>query len=188
MEARGMRPRPCATLTLQMGASVRVPYLLHFDCPEEVMEQRLLSRAASSGRHDDNIESIRKRFTTFQEQTQPVIREYEQSGETNVVTVRFIPHSHKLSNRTRFTLRGASTTCARSCTTSSRGWSSEILLTSGCPIGACGTRAPRARLVSSPHTCPPRLAHLRDRSVQRQVVYSLADAGSALRALRRSAA
>ncbi len=35
-------------------------FVLFFDCPESVMEQRLLSR--QEGRTDDNIETIRKRF------------------------------------------------------------------------------------------------------------------------------
>lgn len=34
--------------------------VLFFDCPEEVMERRLLGR--NEGRTDDNIETIRKRF------------------------------------------------------------------------------------------------------------------------------
>ena len=38
-----------------------VSFVLFFDCPEEVMEQRLLSRGKTSGRADDNIESIKKR-------------------------------------------------------------------------------------------------------------------------------
>ncbi len=33
-----------------------------FHVPPQVMMQRLLSRAESSGRVDDNVESIRKRF------------------------------------------------------------------------------------------------------------------------------
>lgn len=34
--------------------------VLFFDCPEDVMEKRLLGR--NQGRSDDNIETIRKRF------------------------------------------------------------------------------------------------------------------------------
>jgi len=47
--------------------------LLYFDCSEETMEKRLLSRAVSSGRVDDNIESIKKRFLTYVNETKPVI-------------------------------------------------------------------------------------------------------------------
>ena len=35
-------------------------FVLFFDCPEEVLEKRLLNR--NQGRSDDNIETIRKRF------------------------------------------------------------------------------------------------------------------------------
>lgn len=35
-------------------------FVLFLDCPEEVMEKRLLGR--QEGRTDDNIESIKKRF------------------------------------------------------------------------------------------------------------------------------
>lgn len=36
--------------------------VLFYDCPEEVMEARLLERGKTSGRSDDNIETIKKRF------------------------------------------------------------------------------------------------------------------------------
>lgn len=35
-------------------------FVLFLDCPEDVMEKRLLGR--QEGRTDDNIESIKKRF------------------------------------------------------------------------------------------------------------------------------
>ncbi|KAA0049097.1 hypothetical protein IC582_012407 [Cucumis melo] len=49
--------------------------VLFFDCPEEEMEKRLLSR--NEGRVDDNIETIRKRFRVFLESSIPVIQYYE---------------------------------------------------------------------------------------------------------------
>jgi UMP-CMP kinase len=36
--------------------------VLLFDTTEEVMLRRLLERAKTSGREDDNVESIKKRF------------------------------------------------------------------------------------------------------------------------------
>jgi UMP-CMP kinase len=48
-------------------------FTLFFDCREEVMLQRLLKRGETSGRTDDNIESIKKRFKTFEETSMPVI-------------------------------------------------------------------------------------------------------------------
>ncbi|KAK4592525.1 hypothetical protein RGQ29_016881 [Quercus rubra] len=49
-------------------------FVLFFDCPEEEMERRLLSR--NQGREDDNIETIRKRFKVFLESSLPVIEHY----------------------------------------------------------------------------------------------------------------
>jgi adenylate kinase len=54
-----------------LGAQV-----LFFDCPEDVMEARLIKRGETSGRADDNAETIRKRFKTFVEQSLPVIDHY----------------------------------------------------------------------------------------------------------------
>ncbi|KAI9370485.1 adenylate kinase-domain-containing protein [Aspergillus egyptiacus] len=48
-------------------------FTLFLDCPEEVMEKRLLKRGETSGREDDNAESIRKRFRTFVETSMPVV-------------------------------------------------------------------------------------------------------------------
>lgn len=47
--------------------------VIFFDCSESCMEQRLLSRGTTSGRTDDNIDSIKKRFITYQQSTRPII-------------------------------------------------------------------------------------------------------------------
>lgn len=39
--------------------------VIFFDCPEDAMVERLLERGKTSGRSDDNEETIRKRFETF---------------------------------------------------------------------------------------------------------------------------
>lgn len=64
-----------------MDGKVDVKFVLFFDCPEEVMERRLLKRGESSGRTDDNIESIKKRFRTFVESTVPVVDGYASKGK-----------------------------------------------------------------------------------------------------------
>ena len=46
---------------------------LFLNCPEEVMEKRLMKRGETSGRDDDNAESIRKRFRVFVETSMPVV-------------------------------------------------------------------------------------------------------------------
>ncbi|EOA80700.1 uncharacterized protein SETTUDRAFT_100202 [Exserohilum turcica Et28A] len=55
-------------------------FTLFFDCSEGVMEKRLLRRGETSGRADDNPESIRKRFRTFVETSMPVVNEFESQG------------------------------------------------------------------------------------------------------------
>ena len=60
-----------------VGDSANVAGVLYFDCPEKVLERRLLERGKSSGRADDNIESIRKRFNTFKTQSFPVIQMFQ---------------------------------------------------------------------------------------------------------------
>lgn len=56
-----------------MAAIAEVDFLLFLDCPQEVMLARLLERGKTSGRSDDNEESIRKRFQTYEESTRPII-------------------------------------------------------------------------------------------------------------------
>lgn len=52
-------------------------FTLFFDCPEDTMQQRLLKRGETSGRADDNAESIKKRFKTFVETSMPVVEMFE---------------------------------------------------------------------------------------------------------------
>lgn len=47
--------------------------VLMFTCPLQELEQRILSRAETSGRSDDNIKSAQKRFATFERETMPVV-------------------------------------------------------------------------------------------------------------------
>eukprot|EP00290_Baffinella_frigidus_P051778 CAMPEP_0180407812 /NCGR_PEP_ID=MMETSP0989-20121125/41933_1 /TAXON_ID=697907 /ORGANISM="non described non described, Strain CCMP2293" /LENGTH=295 /DNA_ID=CAMNT_0022411689 /DNA_START=63 /DNA_END=951 /DNA_ORIENTATION=+ len=60
-----------------VGDSVNVQFMLFMECSEEVMTERLLHRGETSGRIDDNAESIRKRFRTYQTETMPVILQFE---------------------------------------------------------------------------------------------------------------
>lgn len=61
-------------------------FTLFFECPEKVMLDRLLERGKTSGRADDNIESIKKRFRTFEETSMPVVDYFATQGK--VVKVR----------------------------------------------------------------------------------------------------
>ncbi|SCU81127.1 LADA_0B11342g1_1 [Lachancea dasiensis] len=60
-------------------------FTLFFDCPEKVMLKRLVERGKTSGRSDDNVESIKKRFATFIETSMPVVNYFE--SQDKVVTV-----------------------------------------------------------------------------------------------------
>lgn len=55
--------------------------VLFLDCPEDVMRARLLNRGKTSGRSDDNEESIKKRFVTFVETSMPVIDHFDKQGK-----------------------------------------------------------------------------------------------------------
>lgn len=63
-----------------------VEFCLVLDCPESVMESRLLKRGETSGRIDDNAASIKKRFLTYIDSTKPVIATFEQQGKVRVVS------------------------------------------------------------------------------------------------------
>ncbi|KAJ2718911.1 bifunctional uridylate/adenylate kinase [Coemansia sp. Benny D115] len=59
--------------------------VLYFECPEAVLLERLLNRGKTSGRTDDNIESIKKRFRTYVNDSKPVIDAFDAQGK--VITV-----------------------------------------------------------------------------------------------------
>jgi len=55
--------------------------VIYFEVSGETMTQRLLGRAKTSGRVDDNIETIKKRLDTFYKQTEPVVDHYKKQGK-----------------------------------------------------------------------------------------------------------
>lgn len=54
--------------------------IIFIECPEEECVKRIIERAKTSGRSDDNLETLAKRFVTFNEVTLPVILNYEQAS------------------------------------------------------------------------------------------------------------
>jgi UMP-CMP kinase len=58
--------------------SIKIQFVLYFDCPESEMEKRLIKRGETSGREDDNAIAIKKRFKTYIEETRPIIEYYKQ--------------------------------------------------------------------------------------------------------------
>ena len=63
------------------GGAADVAGVLMYDCPEAVMEARLLRRGETSGRSDDAADVIRKRFHTYVHSTLPVIEHYAAQGK-----------------------------------------------------------------------------------------------------------
>jgi len=59
--------------------------ILYLTCTEEIMLGRLLERGKTSGRADDNKESITKRFRTFVETSMPVIEYYKKKNPQAVL-------------------------------------------------------------------------------------------------------
>ena len=61
-----------------LGAEAPVLCCLFLDCPEDVLEERLLRRGETSDRLDDNLTCIKKRFAAFQKDTVPIIEWFQQ--------------------------------------------------------------------------------------------------------------
>lgn len=78
-------------------------FVLFYDCPEAAMEARLLERGKTSGRADDNEESIRKRFRTFIETSMPVVDYYEKQGR--VVKIDATPTPDDVEKTTKQALK-----------------------------------------------------------------------------------
>jgi UMP-CMP kinase len=55
------------------GDAAAVWGVLSYDCPLSILEKRVMERSKESGRSDDNLDSLRRRFQTFQAETVPVV-------------------------------------------------------------------------------------------------------------------
>jgi UMP-CMP kinase len=56
-----------------VGDQADVACCLFYECGLGELERRLLDRGKTSGRDDDNIQSIKKRFITFMNETSPIV-------------------------------------------------------------------------------------------------------------------
>ena len=68
-----------------VGKKKYVPFVLFFDAPEAVMEGRLLERGKTSGRVDDNLAAIKRRFKTYADSTFPIIERFAAEGRVRKV-------------------------------------------------------------------------------------------------------
>jgi adenylate kinase len=81
-------PRKADQAVMFEEGVARAKGILYFDCSEQTMESRLLTRAASgegTARSDDNAETIRRRFRVNVEQCVPVVQKYQEAGRCTVI-------------------------------------------------------------------------------------------------------
>ena len=60
-------------------------YLIYFECSSECMTERILERSKTSGRSDDNPDTIKKRLKTFEDETKPILDVFSEMG--NLITI-----------------------------------------------------------------------------------------------------
>ena len=60
--------------------NTEVSCMLHMQVEHDLLIERLLNRGKTSGRADDNLETIQKRLDVYNTQTLPVIEHYKASG------------------------------------------------------------------------------------------------------------
>ena len=67
----------------QRGTEVSA--VLQLEAPEEMLTERLLNRGKTSGRADDNAETIRKRLEVYHSQTAPLAAWYAAEGKLHAI-------------------------------------------------------------------------------------------------------
>jgi len=65
-----------------------VDCVIYFQVSDETMTTRLLKRGETSGRADDNEETIKQRIITFHAETQPVIDYYKKAKKVHQVSMK----------------------------------------------------------------------------------------------------
>lgn len=68
-----------------MSKWVNLKTVLYFECNMEQLKRRLVERGKTSGRIDDNEESITKRLNAFEQYTKPVVAFYEENNKINKI-------------------------------------------------------------------------------------------------------
>lgn len=81
------RTIPQAEALKQMLAdrNTEVSAMLELQVPDDILVERLLNRGKTSGRADDNEETIAKRLNVYHNQTAPLAEWYEKEGKRNAV-------------------------------------------------------------------------------------------------------
>lgn len=75
-----------------MSDKTKLLFVLFFECSRDLCTERCLGRgAAGSGRSDDNLESLQKRFNTYLNDTMPIIDHYEKLGLVKRINAEVVP-------------------------------------------------------------------------------------------------
>ena len=67
------------------GSQSKILCVLFLDCALDVCMERLIKRSETSGRSDDDVNIIKKRFVTFQNENKPILETMEKM--TKIVNV-----------------------------------------------------------------------------------------------------
>ena len=78
-------PQAEALKAMLAERGTQVHAMLELNVPDEMLMERLINRGKTSGRADDNEETIAKRLGVYHNQTMPLIEWYEQEGLRNAV-------------------------------------------------------------------------------------------------------
>lgn len=78
-------PQAEALKSMLAERGTAVSAMLELQVPTEMLVERLVNRGKTSGRADDNEETIRKRLDVYESQTSPLISWYETEGLRNAV-------------------------------------------------------------------------------------------------------
>ncbi|BES89272.1 adenylate kinase [Nesidiocoris tenuis] len=65
--------------------------VLYFEASDDTLVERLLKRALSSGRQDDNEETIKKRLNTFHTHNDPIVQKY--AAKTKKISAEDTPEN-----------------------------------------------------------------------------------------------
>ncbi|MBP5318094.1 MAG: adenylate kinase [Paludibacteraceae bacterium] len=65
--------------------NMQVDIMLNIAVDNDELVARLLNRGKTSGRSDDNLETIQQRLKTYEEKTMPVIAYYEKQGKNTPI-------------------------------------------------------------------------------------------------------
>ncbi len=78
-------PQAEALKNMLAQRGTEVSAVLQLEVPEEMLTERLLNRGKTSGRADDNAETIRKRLEVYHSQTAPLAAWYAAEGKLRAI-------------------------------------------------------------------------------------------------------